>query len=295
VGCRTFGLAHRRPRADLPARRRGGARLSRRRTPERLPGIVDSHAHLQHSRFDADRDEALERAREAGIDRILVPGWDLPSSEAALALADRHPDIVDAAVGVHPHDAGAMDDSGWERLAALARDPRTRAIGEIGLDHHRNLSPPDAQREALARQLDLAAELDLPVLVHDREAHEETTAALLDHAAAVAARGGRARGALHAFSGDAAMAHRLVGAGYLVSFALPVAFRSAAGPRDAARALPLGSFLVETDAPYLGPDRERRNEPTTVLRVTAELGRLREAHLHELATSIAGAYRSMIG
>ena len=103
--------------------------------PERLPGLVDSHAHLQHPRFDGDRDAVIARAVEAGIERICVPGWDLASSEGALELASRHPDIVDAAVGVHPHHAAEMDEPGWARLEALVADPRTRAVGEIGLDY----------------------------------------------------------------------------------------------------------------------------------------------------------------
>jgi TatD DNase family protein len=253
---------------------------------------VDSHAHLQHQRFDGDRDEVLGRAAEAGIERILVPGWDIASSEAALDLAHRHAPIVAAAVGVHPHHAAEMDERSWARLEALAEEPDARAIGEIGLDHFRNLSPPDVQRHVFERQLDLAARRGLPALVHDREAHADITAALL------AWDGGgdelRPRGVLHAFSGDALMAERLVAAGFLVSFALPVAFRSAAGPRAAAAVLAAGAFLVETDAPYLGPDRERRNEPTTALRVVAELARLRGVAPEELVPAIRAAYERLI-
>jgi TatD DNase family protein len=228
----------------------------------------------------------IERARQAGIERILVPGWDLASSESALALAARHPDLLDAAAGIHPHDVAAMDEAAWARLEQLARDPLVRAIGEIGLDYHRNLSPPDVQREALARQLALATDRGLPVVVHDREAHDDVAAALAGHPG---------RGFLHAFSGDAAMAERLVATGFVVSFALPVAFRSAIGPRAAAAALPVGAFVVETDSPYLGPDRDRRNEPTTVLRVAAELARLRSVTPGELVCGIGQAYRSVIG
>ena len=170
----------------------------------------------------------IARAVEAGIERICVPGWDLASSEAALELASRHPGIVDAAVGIHPHHAAEMDEPAWARLESLVSDSRTRAVGEIGLDYFRNLSPPAVQREALARQLAIAKANDLPVLVHDREAHEDVESALV-------AWGGR--GVLHAFSGDAEMARRLAGAGYVVSFALPVAFGSANGPRAAATAL----------------------------------------------------------
>jgi TatD DNase family protein len=275
---------------DLPAHRPGGRSLSRRRTPQRLPGLVDSHAHLQHSRFDDDREEVIERARDAGLTRILVPGWDLDSSEAALELAARHPDIIQAAVGVHPHDAAAMDEAAWARLEALAADPSVRAVGEIGLDYFRNLSPPDVQRDAFQRQLALATARSLPVLVHDRDAHDDVTAALL-------AWGGRpgeaARGVLHAFSGGAQMARALSELGFLISFALPIAFRSNSGPREAAADLPDGSFLVETDAPYLGPDRDGRNEPTTALRVAAELARLRTTTPEAIAEMVSRAYGRM--
>ncbi len=225
----------------------------------------------------------------AGIERILVPGWDLPSSEAALALAAAHPGLIDAAVGIHPHHASAMDEAGWARLEGLAAEPSTRAIGEIGLDFFRNLSPPDVQREALARQLGMAARRGLPVVVHDREAHTEVAGML--HAWSGEAPG--RHGLLHAFSGDRPMAEALVEAGFVISFALPVAFRSAVGPRAAARALPFGSFTVETDAPYLGPDREANNEPTTTLRIVAELARLRGERQEEVASAAATAYGAL--
>ena len=231
------------------------------------------------------------RAVAAGIERLLVPGWDLASSEAAVELANRHPGLIQAAVGIHPHHADEAGEAAWAALEGLARDPAVRAIGEIGLDHHRNLSPPERQREAFERQLALAASRDLPVLVHDREAHDEVTTALLDWNG----RSGQgARGVLHAFSGDRAMAEALTGAGYLVSFALPVAFRSASGPRAAAEVLADRTFLVETDAPYLGPDREQRNEPTTALRVTAELARLRGVEPETLVAPIRSAYDALV-
>ena len=233
----------------------------------------------------------LERATDAGIERILVPGWDLASSEGALTLAERHGPLVDAAVGVHPHHAAAIDEAGWQHLAALTRDRRASAVGEIGLDYFRNLSPPDVQREALGRQLGMAADAGLPVLVHDRDAHEDVTDALLGWTGLPDR---PLRGVLHAFSGDGPMAGRLVDAGFLISFALPVAFRSATGPREAAVALPAGSFLVETDAPYLGPDRDRRNEPVTALRVLAELGRLRDVSAEALVGSVRDAYERLV-
>ena len=285
-------MAGRLAQPALPAGRAGGRGLTRRRAPERLPGLVDSHAHLQHEQFAADVDEVIERAQAAGIERMLVPGWDVPSSVAALELAERHPGTIDAAAGVHPHHAASMVETDWDDLAALTRDPRARAVGEIGLDFFRTLSPPGVQREALERQLALAAEAGLPVLVHDRDAHSAVTEALVRWAGPA---GRPVKGVLHAFSGDAGMAARLVEAGYLVSFALPVAFHSATGPRLAAPALPDGTFLVETDAPYLGPDRARRNEPTTSLRVVAELAVLRGTTPEALVPAIRSAYERLAG
>jgi TatD DNase family protein len=285
-------VADGRAAAALPAHRgRGGGVLSRRRGPDHLPGIVDAHAHLQHARFDADRDEVLARAIDAGIERILVPGWDEASSEAALELAAAHPGLVQAAVGVHPHHAAQPDEAGWARLEALAADARCSAVGEIGLDHFRNLAPPVVQAAAFARQLELAARLDRPVVVHDREAHAPIQTALTAWQGLPNA---TVRGVLHAFSGDAPMALRLAGAGFLVSFALPVSFGSARAPRDAARQLEPDRFLVETDAPYLGPDRDRRNEPTTVLRVVAELARLRDVGPDAIAGAARRAYDLLV-
>jgi TatD DNase family protein len=228
----------------------------------------------------------------AGIERILVPGYDVASSRAAVELAAAHHDLLDAAAGIHPHHAAAATPHDWSELERLAERREVVAVGEIGLDFFRNLSPPDVQRAAFQRQLELAARVGKPVLVHDREAHAEIAEALL-------AWDGPARpvrGVLHAFSGDAAMAERVVAAGFLVSFALPLAFRSAAGPRTAAAAIPDGSFLVETDAPWLAPGgASERNEPTTALRVAAELARLRSTTPETVATAVREAYGRLLG
>jgi len=215
--------------------------------------------------------------------RIVVPGWDLASSEAAIALCARHPDWMVPAVGIHPHHAAEATEGDWARLEALAAEPAVRAIGEIGLDHYRMLSPLEVQDAAFERQLELAARVGKPVLVHDRDAHEAVTAALV----AWEGPSRSLRGVLHCFSGDRAMAEQLVAADYLVSFALPVAFRSAEGQRAAAAALPLDALLVETDAPWLGPGPDRRNEPVTALRVAAEITRLRGADIGDLVRAVA--------
>lgn len=222
-----------------------------------------------------------------------MPGYDLPSSRAAVALAATHPELIDAAVGVHPHFSAAPSQTDWEELTGLAAESSVVAVGEIGLDYHRDLSPREAQRAALERQLAVAAAVGKPVLVHDREAHDEVRAALLAWAGLGE---GRLRGVLHCFSGDANLAHDLAAAGYLISFALPVSFSSARGPRGAAAALPEGTYLVETDSPWLAPGGgDQRNEPTTALRVAAELARLRRTTPEAIAASAAGAYRALLG
>jgi TatD DNase family protein len=196
-------------------------------------------------------------------------------------------------VGVHPHFSSAPTPADWDELAALAADPRVVAVGEIGLDFHRDLSPREAQREALDRQLAMAAAVGKPVLVHDREAHDEVRTALLAWEGPGA---GSLRGVLHCFSGDAALAQELAAGGYLISFALPVSFSSARGPRAAAVALADGTYLVETDSPWLAPGGgEQRNEPTTALRVAAELARLRGTTPEAIAAAARGAYLALVG
>lgn len=227
----------------------------------------------------------LARAVAAGIERMLVPGYDLPSSRAAIELARRHAGLH-AAVGIHPHFAGAATDEDWLELADLAGEPEVVAVGEIGLDYYRNLSPPDVQREAFQRQLELATTCRKPVIVHDRDAHDAIRAALL-------AWGGR--GVLHAFSGDAALATEMTAAGFLVSFALPITFSSAVGPRAAAAVVPDGSFLTETDSPWLAPGGAgARNEPITAVRVAAELARLRGTSPEAIAVDVSGAFDRLI-
>jgi len=228
-----------------------------------------------------------------GIVRLLVPGYDLASSRDAIALAAAHPWLIDAAVGVHPHFAAAPSAADWDELAILAADPRVVAVGEIGLDFHRNLAPRAEQQAAFGRQLEIATAVGKPVLVHDRDAHDEVRTALM----AWPGPAGRAvRGVLHCFSGDATLALDLAGAGFLISFALPLSFSSAHGPRAAAAALPEGTFLVETDSPWLAPGgAAARNEPTTALRVAAELARLRGTTAEAIAALTARAYVGLVG
>jgi TatD DNase family protein len=233
--------------------------------------LVDTHAHLHDAAFDDDRAAVLARARAAGVGAFLTIGTDVPTSEAAVALAAAEPDVY-AAVGIHPHDAATADAAALERITELARAPKVVAIGELGLDYYRDLSPRDAQRTALVAQLRLARRAGKPVLLHCREAHAD----LLDLCGAedVAAGGG----ILHCFSGDLAVARRGLDLGLLISIAGPVTYPSARRLADVVRVLPLDRLVVETDCPYLPPQpwRGQRNEPAylpvTAARVAELLG-----------------------
>jgi len=233
--------------------------------------LFDTHAHLHDAAFDADRPAVLARARAAGVAGFLTIGTDEGTSVAAVALAAAEPDIY-AAVGIHPHDASTADGTTLERLATLARAPRVVAIGEIGLDYYRDLSPRAVQRTALVAQLQLARAVGKPVLLHCREAHADLLDVCL--AEGVAAVGG----ILHCFSGDLEVARRGLDLGLLISIAGPVTYPSARRLAEVVRALPLGRLVVETDCPYLPPQpwRGQRNEPAylpvTAARVAELLG-----------------------
>ncbi len=227
--------------------------------------LVDSHIHLGRHEFAADRAEVVARAVAAGVARFLEVGYDPSSSEAAARLAATDPRI-DAAVGVHPHDAalladadGRLTDAGralLDRLAALARQPGVVAVGEIGLDFYRDLSPRPAQAAAFRAQLELAARCDLPVVLHVRDAYAETVALLEAHGLP------RRRGVFHSFAGDEATARWAVARGFRLGIGGPVTYRISRLPAVVAAAGP-DALLLETDAPWLPPHphRGRRNEP----------------------------------
>ncbi len=226
--------------------------------------LVDTHAHLMDPAFDADRDAVLRRARDAGVDALLLVGYDLPSSRAAVDLARRIP-WARASVGIHPNSAAEVSDADFAAIAGLARAPEVVAIGETGLDYYRQHTPPPRQRDAFEWHLRLAEELGLPAIVHNRQADADIADAL----AASATRGDSRTvpGVLHCFSStDPFYLQRMVDAGYFVSFAGPLTFKSAENLRTMARRIPVDRLLVETDCPYLAPmpHRGQRNEPAFV-------------------------------
>ncbi len=235
--------------------------------------LVDTHAHLDDPRFDRDRDDVISRAHEAGVAFIINPGADMPSSRKAVEIAEKH-ERVFAAVGVHPHEAKTLDAAALAELKKLASHPKVVAIGEIGLDYYRDLSPRDVQRDAFRRQLDLAAECDLPLILHSREAHGDVEAMLVEHA------GGKPlRGVLHCFSGDAAFAARAMKMGLLLGFDGPLTHENSSALRAVAAAIPVERALIETDSPYLAPLPKRkgdRTEPSDAVIVARKLAEIRK-------------------
>lgn len=246
--------------------------------------LIDTHAHLDFPHFDDDRERVIERATTAGVRAIVDIGTDLASSQAAVALAEAYPQIY-AAVGVHPHDAKTLTKETLEEMRALASHPKVVAIGEIGLDFYRDLSPRDKQRQAFQQQLALASEAGKPVIIHDRDAHSEVMAILRRWIEG----GYQPAGVLHCFSGDLAMAQEAIELGFYVSIAGPVTFKNARRLRELVRQLPLEKLLVETDCPYLTPHphRGKRNEPAYVKLVAQEIARIKRLSLEEVARIIS--------
>ena len=242
--------------------------------------LTDTHTHLDFPRFDDDREQVIGQALAAGVGAIVDIGTDLASSQAAVALAEAYPQIY-AAVGVHPHDAKTLTEETLEELGVLALHPKVVAIGEIGLDFFRDLSPRDKQRQAFQQQLALASEVGKPVVIHDRDAHSEVMAILRRWIEG----GHQPAGVLHCFSGDLAMAQEAIELGFYISIAGPVTFKNARSLRELVRQLPLEKLLVETDCPYLSPHphRGKRNEPAYVKLVAQEVARVKGLSPEEVA------------
>jgi TatD DNase family protein len=240
--------------------------------------LVDTHAHLDMKDFDKDRQETLDRALEGGITRIISIGIDLSSSLKALELASRH-DFVYASVGYHPHNAASIDRQVMKELEGLAPEPKVVAWGEIGLDFYRGYSPPDAQMVAFKRQLEMAVDLDLPVIIHDREAHSELLKILGQMGRGVH------KGVIHCFSGDYDMATALIEMGYHISIPGTVTYKKAFQVQEVATRIPLERLLVETDAPFLAPVpyRGKRNEPLFVTYTAQKIAELRDMDFEEVA------------
>jgi TatD DNase family protein len=235
--------------------------------------VIDTHCHLTHNKFVADTAETIARAREVGVSACITIGTGVEDAGRAMQLAHVHPGFVFATAGLDPfsaHAAGEGFDAAFEELASLLGGGDFCAVGEIGLDYHYDLDPRPVQAERFERQLDLAARLDLPVVIHVREAHDDMLAILKANP--------RNRGVVHSFTGNPSDAERYLDAGWSLAFNGVLTFKNAEAVRDSARIAPIERLLVETDSPYLAPIPRRgaRCEPAFVMHALAALAGARE-------------------
>jgi TatD DNase family protein len=249
--------------------------------------LIDSHAHLDLPEFDADRDLVIRRARDSGIDAIITVGIGIDECRRALELAGRHP-FMYATVGIHPHNAGGLDLAMLDFVERNARKPKVVALGEMGLDYFRNRSPRQDQQRCFRAQLDIARSLNMPVVIHDRDAHEDTMSILREEKASDMG------GVLHCFSGDPAMAFSCIDMGFYISIPGTVTFKSASTLHEVVRQVPLDRLLIETDCPFLTPvpHRGKRNEPAFVRLVADKIAEIKKIEPGRVAEATSANARS---
>ncbi len=239
--------------------------------------LVDTHAHLQWASFDRDREKVIDRAGKVNVKHIVNIGFDLDGSRKAIELAEKHRGLY-ATVGIHPHNASQLNEAVLDRLARFSEDSKVVAIGEIGLDYYRNLSPRDAQKKAFEAQLFLAEKLGLPVAIHDREAHADILKMLSKFK-------GKTKGVMHCFSGSKEMAEQCVKFGFYISFAGPVTFPNSRKLQQIVKEIDLDKILLETDSPWLAPQnvRGKRNEPAYLPFIAEKIADLKGISIDVLA------------
>jgi TatD DNase family protein len=259
-----------------------------------VSSLVDTHCHLNFNSFDGDRTQVLERAWDRGLVRILVPGINLTSSKDALRLAEDHEQVF-VAVGVHPNDALTWNDATLDELRLMTEHPKVVAIGEIGLDYYRDWAPRDLQKRIFDEQLSLASEVDLPVVIHNRESSDDMMHILSDWHTDLEAKGsslGNHPGVLHSFSDELKIAEQGVANNFYIGLTGPVTYKNADNLRNTVSILPLRCLLIETDAPFLTPHpfRGKRNEPANVRFVAEKIAQLQDVSLENVAeTTTANA------
>lgn len=237
--------------------------------------MIDTHCHLEMTQFDEDRTAVIERARSAGIECMITISSDLAGCEGAVALAEQY-EFIYASAGMHPHDAKDLSDAAFQKIKELSRSKKVVAIGEMGLDYYYDHSPRDVQQKVFAQQLAFAQERNLPVIVHSRDAQEDTLRILKES--------GVRKGVMHCFSGDPEMARQVIELGFHISLAGPVTFRNAASLKEVAKMVPDDLLLIETDAPYLAPMplRGKRNEPAFLVHTAQHVAELRGITLEDI-------------
>ncbi len=251
--------------------------------------MIDSHCHLDFDAFNDCRDEAINEARSAGVNTIVNIGVDQTSSVRSVELAHTY-DSIYAAVGVHPHDAKTLDDEVERTIRDLAGQGKTVAIGEIGLDFYRNLSPHDIQRRAFCRQIELAIELKMPIVIHTRESFQETVGIVKDYAADLTG------GVFHCFPGSIDDALEVIALGFVISFGGIITFKNSRMARVAAE-VPLDKVILETDAPYLTPVpyRGKQNRPAYVKYVYQKLAELRGLRVEDVEKVVDRTVQKLFG
>ncbi|RSL29580.1 TatD family deoxyribonuclease [Salibacterium salarium] len=240
--------------------------------------LFDTHVHLNIDAFEEDLEDTIARAQEAGVEWMNVVGFDHETIEKAMQLVEDY-DFLYASVGWHPVDAVDMTDKDLEWLEELAAHPKVVAIGETGLDYHWDKSPKEVQKEVFRKQIHLAKKVNLPVIIHDREAHQDIVDILKEEKAS------ETGGIMHCFGGDLAIAKQCLDMNFHISFGGPVTFKNAKRPKEVAKEIPMDRLLVETDCPFLAPhpNRGKRNEPAYVKLVAEKVAELKEMSLEELA------------
>jgi len=243
-------------------------------------GLIDSHAHIQGKEYAGETEAILSRAREAGVEKIIVVGGagDLSSNQTAVLLAERYENLY-ATVGMHPHDAKDVGEEALKKLQELTDRPKVIAVGETGLDFYYNHSPHNTQRNIFARFINMALETGLPVVVHERDAHKDVAQLLRSEGA------GKITGVIHCFTGDYQVARNYLDLGFYLSFTGIITFKNAQALREVVRQLPLERMFVETDSPYLAPvpHRGKRNEPAYVCFVAETIAKIKSLTLEEVA------------
>lgn len=255
--------------------------------------LIDTHCHLDWKAFDPDRAAVIERAAQAGVTRMISIGVDVASSRRAIEIAEAHAAVY-AAVGVHPNDGGGFDTAQLREIRSLAQHPKVVAIGEIGLDHYWRQVDPATQVRVFRAQLDLAAELHKPIIVHSRDAAPEVLAILEEHFARHAP---RVTGTLHSYFDDLSIAQRAFAIGFYIGITGPITFKKSEREREIVKQVPLERLLIETDAPFLTPvpHRGERNEPAYVQHIAALLAQVRGQSLEEVAQQTTHNAKKLFG
>ena len=251
--------------------------------------FIDSHAHIQHSQFNPDREAVIQRAAVANVSNILVIGFNLETSLGAVELAETYNHVY-ATVGMHPHDSRDLTADVLKTFRDLLNHPKVVALGEIGLDYYRNLSPQEIQKDAFEKQLDLAEEMEVPIIIHNRDAY-------MDILPILEARQGKVKGVLHCFTGEIDLMHRSLDVGFYIGIGGIVTYPNAKDVQQVATEVPLDRLLIETDCPWLTPQfrRGKRNEPAYVTEVALKIAELRHTTIEAIGEITSKNFNILFG